>query len=581
MKNTLKKGVALCMAVFAVGSCFAACGKVEEEYDPNKTQLYVKVFNGGGGTTWIETLRDEFNKNNDEYEVILRYEKIGASSVISEIELDAATSDIYFTSEIQFQSGIYKDYFEDLTDVLNTKVDGENGKTIGEKMQNAENWKKMASKNGEGCYVLPYLDAIMGFVYNHDTFVENGWLSFASEADEATITAQGITFEETSDGSEKLIFKSATGATNYEDGDYILTAGKDGKYGTYDDGQPTTEEEFDNMIEDITLGNQKAKAYVYAGLYDQYSNHIVNAIAAQYVGPAAFNKMLQFDTQDEVIEMHSGDDKAVSFDKGYEVYDAQGIYEGLRFADKNLNDETIVDANSFKVASYSHTDAQNDFLLGYKKSQGYPAMLVEGVWWENEARAMFNTVAAEKTERGFGKQDYRYMLLPAIEGQKGIDGQGNGTVFSASDTGGIVMKKQSDPAKLAKLKEFLCMTLTEEVLVNFTKTTGINRPFDYTLSQADLAEMTPFARNVYSIYHDKENITIIRPEVTQYAQPITFTSAMDSRFLPLRVGTTVYASYVRSVRLCGGVEEALASISYNQTKWDTFISDAKAQGFYK
>ena len=57
----------------------------------------------------------------------------------------------------------------------------------------------------------------------------------------------------------------------------------------------------------------------------------------------------------------------------------------MRFANKNLNDKTIVDANAFKVASYSHTDAQNDYLLGYKKSTGYPAMLVEGVWWENEA----------------------------------------------------------------------------------------------------------------------------------------------------------------------------------------------------
>ena len=580
MKKTLKKGVALCMAVFATASCFAACGDVEEEYDPNKTQLYVKVFNGGAGTAWIETLRDEFNKNNDEYEVILRYEKISASSVINEIELDTATSDIYFTSEIQFQSGIYKDYFEDLTDVLDTKVDGENGKTIGEKMQNAENWKKMASKNGQGCYVLPYLDAIMGFVYNHDMFVENGWLSFAGEEDEDALAAQGITFEVAANSN--LIFKSSTGVTNYEEGDYILTAGKDGKYGTYDDGQPTTEEEFDNMIEDITLGNKKAKAYVYAGLYDQYSNHIVNAIAAQYVGPTTFNNMLQYDTKGEVLEMHSGDDKAITFEKGYEVYDAQGIYEGLRFADKNLNDQTIVDANSFKVASYSHTDAQNDFLLGYKKAEGYPAMLVEGVWWENEARAMFNTIAESGyPDRGFGKQDYRYMLMPAIEGQKGIDGQGNGTVFSASDTGGIVMKKQTDAAKLAKLKEFLCMTLTEEVLVNFTKTTGINRPFDYTLSQADLAEMTPFARNVYNIYNDKENIKIIRPEVTLYAQPITFTSSMDSRFLPLRVGTTIYASYVRSVRLAGGLENALASIPYDQAKWDTFISDAKSQGFYQ
>ncbi|MBQ8323379.1 MAG: hypothetical protein IJX91_05375 [Clostridia bacterium] len=102
------------------------------------------------------------------------------------------------------------------------------------------------------------------------------------------------------------------------------------------------------MIEDITAGNAKAKAYIYSGIYDQYSNHLVNAIAAQYVGPSTFNKMLEFDTQGEVLEMHTGEDRAVSFDKGYEVYDAQAIYEGLRFTDKNLNDKTIYSARTWK-----------------------------------------------------------------------------------------------------------------------------------------------------------------------------------------------------------------------------------------
>ena len=173
------------------------------------------------------------------------------------------------------------------------------------------------------------------------------------------------------------------------------------------------------------------------------------------------------------------------------------------------------------------------------------------------------------------------MLLPAIEGQKGIDGKGNGTVFSASDTGGIVMKKQTNAEKAKKLKEFLAMTLTEEVLVNFTKTTGILRPFDYAISAADMAEMTPFARNVYSIYQDKENIKIIRPEVTFTSLPITFTSSMDKAYLPIRDGSTINASYMRTVRNVGSVEKAMASIPYTQEKWTGFINDAKKNGFYK
>ena len=93
--------------------------------------------------------------------------------------------------------------------------------------------------------------------------------------------------------------------------------------------------------------------------------------------------------------------------------------------------------------------------------------------------------------------------------------------------------------------------------------------------------MTPFARNVYSIYQDKENVAILRPEVTYTSLPITFTSSMDQMFLPLRDGATINASYMRTVRNVGSVEKAMASIPYTQEKWTGFINDAKKNGFYK
>ena len=67
MRKALKKGISLCMAVFAATACFSSCGEVEEVFDANKTQLFVKVFNGGAGTTWIEKIRDDFNSKNDKY----------------------------------------------------------------------------------------------------------------------------------------------------------------------------------------------------------------------------------------------------------------------------------------------------------------------------------------------------------------------------------------------------------------------------------------------------------------------------------------------------------------------------------
>ncbi len=576
----MKKTVALFLAGLTSVTALASCGgKVVHKYDENKTQIYVTVFNGGAGTTWIETLRDEFNAKETDYEVILDYGKPSAKTIMEEIELDNISADCYFTSSINFQKGIYRDYFEDLSDVLEMEVDGAGKGKVKDKMKDYTNWQVMASKNGEGCYIVPYLDAIMGLVYDHDMFVEKEYLSFATTADKAALDAQGISYEEKSEyGTTYLVYKSATGKTNYVAGDKILSAGKDGKFGTYDDGQPKTEAEFDTMINLIVNGNDQAKSFIYSGMYDHYNNTQAHAIAAQYVGPETFNNMLAFHTGGEEIEMYDGSRKAVSFENGYEVFQAKGIYEGLRFIDKYMNSSSV-HASSKNIGSYTHTDAQNDFILSYKDTTGYPAMLVEGLWWENEAKAMFAEV--EKAGRGYGKVNYRYMLLPAIEGQKGIDGQGNGTVFTVSDTGGIVVVKQEDKAKLAKIKEFLAMTLTDSVLKTFTKDTGIMRPYNYDMTEEDLSGMSKFARNAWEIYSDEDNIKLLRFGVKRYAQPILFTTDMHNTYIPISNNNQISDSYLRVLRNVGGAESAMGTMAYDNAKWSAFLAEAKRQGFYK
>ena len=575
----MKKSVALLLAGLTSVMAFSSCGKVVTEYDENKEQIYVTIFNGGAGTAWIEKIRDEFNAKETEYEVILNYGKPSASTIMEEIELDNISSDCYFTSSISFQKGIYRDYFEDLSDVLEMEVDGAGKGTVKDKMQNYSNWQAMASKNGEGCYIIPYLDAIMGLVYDHDLFVKKGYLSFASEADKAKLDAQGVSYEETTEyGINYLVFKSASGKTNYVAGDKILTAGKDGKFGTYDDGQPQTEAEFDQMINLIVNGNDSAKSFIYSGKYDHYNNTQAHAIAAQYVGPDMFNNLLAYHTGGEELEMYDGTYKEVALENGYEIFQARGFYEGLRFIDKYMNSSSI-HASCKNISSYTHTDAQNDFILSYQDSTGYPAMLVEGLWWENEAKAMFAEV--EKAGRGYGKVNYRYMLLPAIEGQKGIDGKGNGTVFTVSDTGGIVVVKQDNAEKLGKIKEFLGMTLSDSVLKAFTKDTGIMRPFNYEMTEADLASMSKFARNAWEIYSDKENIELVRLGVTRYAQPVLFTTDMHNTYIPISNNNQISDSYLRVLRNVGGADAAMNTMAYDSVKWSAFLAEAKRQGFYK
>ena len=136
MKKMFASILTCIMAVITAVS-FSAC-TVVEEFDPNKTQIIVKCFPGGNGLDWLNALIADFNAANDKYEIISRPQKMSASSVVSEVKANNATADIYIMADIQYQEGIYRDLFEDLSDVLKMKPDGESGKTIEEKMRNAE-----------------------------------------------------------------------------------------------------------------------------------------------------------------------------------------------------------------------------------------------------------------------------------------------------------------------------------------------------------------------------------------------------------------------------------------------------------
>lgn len=562
----------------------AACNV--EALDPNT--ITVKVFNGGGGTEWIQKVAAEYNKTATTYKVALAYEKITADAIFKEIELGNPSADCYFTSDAAFQAGIYRDYYEDLSDLLDRVVDN-TGKTIQQKMLHYSDWQKLSSKYGEGMYMLPYLDAFTGLVYDHDLFVSKGWLQYADVSDKAALTAQGYTFEEVPEGTAtRLYFVSADGKTNYQDGDVLLKAGKDGKFGTYDDGQPQTEAEFAAMVKSISGGADSAKPFLYNGVHDHYVNQIAQGVMAQYMGAAAYHQAFAFDSGDATIKMHDSTEKQIDLaTNGYEMYKSEGVYQALKFTDTYFNNPAYLDAKCTDITGFTHTDAQNRFVLEMKKANDgshtqYPTMLVEGAWWMNEASVMIDQVADKSPLRAKDKVDFRYMLLPKINGQYGMDGNGNGTFFSGSDNGGIVVRKQTDPNKLVAIKEFIAMTMTDEVLRDYTVSTGIIRPFDYTLTDAELAQMTPFARNAWDIYHDTANITIERYAVLYNTQPIVFAGKIGANsYIYMETDGVYNNSYVRALRSAGGLSNLWTDVGHTAATWASAVQAAKAQGFYK
>lgn len=571
------------VVTLAMSCSFFACGKVSGTIvDANKTQIYMRVYNGGSGTDWIKNLADKWNATNNKYQVVINgNDKFNAENAIADIQsgLSSTSNTVYFTVTPGFTSAIESNLLEDMSDVLEMKVDG-NEKTIGDKLGCTDyfkqNWLRMESKiDGTGCYALPYACSYSGFVYDHEMFLKYNWLYYADESVQAAAQADGISTKK--EGSYLIV----TNDTDYYNvGDKLLRAGKDGKYGTYDDGQPISENEWWDMIERIVLEGKKA--FLWTGQHDEYMEPLFYSALAQIGGLTKdFEALMGRNSNGQKVKLNDGSETVIDYDNGYLADKLQSLTDALEFMEKIICTSDYVNPKSYSSQT-THTDAQNAFLLGYLNESANPetAMLAEGTWWENEARPFFTALENEgETDRGYGKRDYRYMLLPDIEGQTNKK-----SCFTTVDVGAMIMAKlsdsEADKAKTKATKEFIAYTLSDENLRYFTKLTGINRAYKYSLSSEDRKEMTRFACTSYDIFHDTENIDIVCSGLID--MPIYKASGYYGMDWLNMHRTAPYMYLVDALRETdGGGAKGMISRLNNRCSpetWATYVSDARKLG---
>ena len=566
------------------------------EVDPTKEQIYVQVHFGGLGSDWITRLAAEWNETNANYQVIPSARKISSATVEQEIGLKLYSA--YFTVDPGYMNLIYRDALEDLSDILEMKPDGADGRKIGEKMMEPELWKAASSKNGQGCYSLPLSEAFMGMVYDHELLLEKGWMKKAEVSEKTAVEAQGIACETGNDPlyGEVLIFRSSESYTNYNNGDIILSAGKDGKYGTYDDGQPETLADFEDLI--LTINGNGVKPFLYTGEYLDYTNNIIRSVFAQYSGMEEYNVYYTYDSKGKTVKIHGSNashldnngtitDEVITIDNGYRAFSMEGAYQGLKFLNDYFNEDDFLHPGS-RSSTLSHTQAQEYYVTGYQGIQGNPltAMILEGSWWENEARVILNDIARTDPARGYGKRDYRFMLMPDLPDQKGAKGDGKGSVFAVQDNGAFVVPKMDDKVKLAALKDFLAYTLSDASLRKFTVWTGVARPYKYSLTDADRAEMSKFALNSFNLYMDTENVRMARPYLMISSAPIN-TTAKDSTYDFPFFRDAANVEPIAVLRQNGGNVNAafnelrkLYMPTSTSTVWSGYVQSARQAGFY-
>ena len=507
--------------------------------DEDKIQIWAYAVDNGLTSQWIKDLAEQYNalpENADSpYQVIGDSGMTDATTTLSNA-LDAKTTNIniYFGCQGNLKNLIASNKLINIEDMYGWKVDGESNGTIADKTHNYSDLKLAWSDlNGNGIYGVSYGTGVSGMVFDYDWFVKNDLMKLAPTSELGNVNANGVVAAV--EGSE---LKCTVAFGNYEVGDTILTAGKDGKYGTYDDGQVTTYEEFNTLLEDII-----EIPYAYPFIYttssrDAYTPTVQNAVFMQELG---YENMRTYQTYKGQIKDKSGNTVMnVNYENAAGMYDLDVVkdsyYKGAEFyynymcglcEDIAYPADRSVHPSSYASTGFQHTEAQNAFVQAVTSPSTikYSAFLIEGVWFEeSEAKGAINTVHNLYKQMNdysyeFGTREFRFYLYPdtptQISTKSVMAWQDDGAGFITNNVPAEVqeMGQEAVDAYILECKKFLAFTLKEENLAFYTKQSGVPRPYDYTLTADDIADMTPFQRAAYAISQDTENIQMYRTTI--------------------------------------------------------------------
>lgn len=429
--------------------------------DDSKTQLYIGNFDGGLGHAWLRAVADKFEEENEQVQIIINNEKDLFSDANLLINMPNYNNDIYFINAMTYNNYVAQNRLADITDVVSEVLEGED-QSILDKMN--PTLKEYYKTNDNKYFAVPFFDSIFGTIYDVDLFEEEG-------------------FYFNTDG--ELI---ALGSSNTE-----LSAGPNGVKGDFDDGLPATFSEWKILVD--TIDRFGYIPYAWNGTYEYYRHRFLASIWASYEGKENFDINYSFDG--EYTFPGDSNPTQINIENGYLLQQQPGKKYALDYAEYIIK-EGLYYRSGFDSIN-THTMAQQDYLLSATFGDRI-AMLLEGTWWENEARPFFDRMETQYgAEYGYGQRKFGFMPTP-----KSDDGLSAPGTTLISSTGNSVVTINRLTPNLDIAKEFLKFAHKEESLRTFTRMTGNVRPYNYSITEQDRQEMTYYSNMMYDMYTSED-----------------------------------------------------------------------------
>ena len=159
----MKRIVSIVLLACLLCGLFAGC-KAKKQAN-TATDVEVILWEAGWGRDWLDRIVKNFNESQDQYHATV---VASAENRASEVSYGDATGDLFIVSANTFNS--FKEYLYPLDELLATKVDGEDGLTIGQKYGAfAENNK---NPDGHTYAIASTIGCYNAIFYNADLMVD-------------------------------------------------------------------------------------------------------------------------------------------------------------------------------------------------------------------------------------------------------------------------------------------------------------------------------------------------------------------------------------------------------------------------
>jgi hypothetical protein len=484
-----------------------ASGADNVDIDTTKSQLYLKYYNGGVNRVWIDDVISQFERDYAEVEfetgkkgvqIIKDFDKSG----ISASAIEKNPNQVFMLVGVEYYDYASNGVMMDISDVVQNGAalspNQKEEKTIESKFRESQkSFYQLDRGNGKKYYALPFFESFMNLIYNVSVF-EDKKLYFAQGKDGETETWSDADLK--SSKVEDLFVKRANAPKSL---------GPDGKTGeidgvnySADDGLPATYKDFQALL--TCMVRRNVIPFIWNATSTDYLTGIANEAWMNNEGAEQFMLNMSFEgtaknlvalddkgnvqyNEDGSVKMRGATEITPS--NAYELHAQKGKLDAIEFVKMMMGSSDYRYRESFKMdfraTQRYFLNGNVDGLTGGKDI----AMMVEGTWWNSEARSDY---ASEEDRHS---EDRKFAILPLPKSDISKVGEKN-TKVSERQTLIFINNFCADYA-VPIAKEFVSYLHSDRVMNIFSKDTDMLRALNYELTEDTLQGMSYFGRSAY------------------------------------------------------------------------------------